>query len=172
MRGCGISSSADFTCAFPYSRMSRSISRGPLGIRFLRPISRSIRWIFWNSWRGNRSVSISTTWFRNHGWSGTSRGSVSHTEDVRVTRTRSSASRVMASARFARRSPRFDPSPKYAIFMLEERVLSAAATPGNLEGIESPFGGHAAPRRPVQKPQLDQVGFVDLFDGVRLLVDG
>ncbi len=61
--------------------------------------------------RGVLSVSIATTQFRNHGWSGTSTGSVSYIAETASNRP-AAPNCATAARRLAARSPRFDPSDR------------------------------------------------------------
>src|SRR5271165_1141464 len=89
------------------------------------------------------------------------------------------AASIAASAwrKFAVRSPRFEPSERKAVFKTvfsKKCVLHAAAQApaGYLEIFKRAIGRHAPARRPVDKAQLHQIRLIDLFNGVRLLVNG
>src|ERR1017187_4675399 len=90
-------------------------------------------------------------------------------------------SRSMAVCRLCSRPPTLEPRLRYMVFMLPAQAAPPAPPskqPGlvtvavlwlHVEVFVSQFGGHAATRRAVQEPELDQVGLIHLFDGVRLL---
>src|SRR5258708_35948074 len=87
----------------------------------------------------------------------------------------SASSSRMASRRFASRSPIFEPRDNHAVFNAlasEQRILKRSQLARDLEIIERAIRADAPARSAVNKAELHQVRFVNLLDGVRLLVDG
>src|ERR1700733_5778858 len=112
-----MSRSASRSTSDPNSKISISMIRGPLGAARSRPADRSISSSACIKSRAVKSVSTSTTEFKNHPCSTNSTGSVSYNEDFFTTRTPCPDNSAIARAIFSARSPRFDPSDRKISFI-------------------------------------------------------
>src|ERR1700722_2299621 len=98
-------------------------------------------------------------------------GSVSYMLDLRS----SCISWVLSWSRAvwieASRSPIFEPRPRYTVFKMdlsEQLGLARASEPArHFEVFVSAIGCNPAARRAMQEAELNQIGFVDFFDGFR-----
>src|ERR1019366_1292857 len=92
------------------------------------------------------------------------------------------SSSASARRRLTSRSPRLEPSPRKTWRALSIRqaghlkqvglVGDAAETPGDFEILVGALGGDAAARGAVEEAELDEIGFVHLFNGLGLFADG
>src|SRR6266404_2688408 len=112
--GCGIFKPGSSTTRSPNRTRSISILRAPFSRMRRRPIAASTRNASWSSSLGVLSVSIAAMQFKNQGWSGTSTGWVSYNAETANNRPATSNCAI-AACKLAARSPRFDPSDRYAV---------------------------------------------------------